>query len=658
MNVGMHRAWKLAAMALIGLQGAAAYADIVNIDAIVSGCTTCNNYIAPGTVVTMISPVQLTLAPGTYTIRNAATVNGVEPGANPQFLAWNVQAGRPDAWAWAFIIAADNGNGTATTINTYAIDERYTDLCCLATTQLGEASKTGVTATDGTGATVPGVTSTANFQVTFTLTATTVVDFAAVDYYPPDNAGGMALDVSPQVTSTLLGLSINGGNVCGTGPATGTVTLTAPAGPGGATITLLSNRANVADGPATVTVPAGQTQATFPITTGDVNADSAVTLQALYNGQVASASLTVHPLLASLAFTPTYPGDDPGGAEICSETTAQGTITLNCPAPRDETVTLVALDASGSFSEPAAPVPATVLIPLGQSSATFSVTGGEVMVDTNATVKATLGITTQTAPLTIHPLLGDLTLTPDTVPGTKDSIATLSLTFNVTNGQVCVAPPGGLSVNLTSDNSEVARPAVAGLTFPPGSNQATFRVTTDVPTEQTCAAGLSSTGTCAVNVVASAAGGVQSATLTVTQPAPPTAADVTSLLTLRPSGIFRDPFTRRWVQLIVIVNRGGQAIQGPMALVLDYYHPHDSNADAWKLSGALDLRTRLADSIGATKATAPVGRPYATLALGAGEVAHPGSLGPGEWLLIALTFDDPTGTPITYQPAVLAGGAF
>ncbi len=148
----------LGAASVMALYGISANAAILNIDGTVSGCTTCNNYIAPGTIVNMISPVQLTLGPGTYSISNAATINSVMPGANSNFTAFNVQAGRVDAWGWAFIVAADNGNGTATTINTYAIDQRRSDLCCLATTQLGEASKTGITALDGTGAILPGVT--------------------------------------------------------------------------------------------------------------------------------------------------------------------------------------------------------------------------------------------------------------------------------------------------------------------------------------------------------------------------------------------------------------------------------------------------------------------------------------------------------------------
>ena len=96
-----------------------ASAVIVNIDATVSGCNTCsggplNADVALGTVVTLIKPVQLTLGPGTYAITTAATVNGVEPGANSTFLAWNFEAGNANGFAWSFLIATDNGNGTGT----------------------------------------------------------------------------------------------------------------------------------------------------------------------------------------------------------------------------------------------------------------------------------------------------------------------------------------------------------------------------------------------------------------------------------------------------------------------------------------------------------------------------------------------------------------
>jgi probable HAF family extracellular repeat protein len=443
----------------------------------------------------------------------------------------------------------------------------------------------------------------------------------------------------------LEGLILSAATVCGTVQTTiGTVTLQTPAGASGALVPITSSRPNVADGPPSVTVAAGQTKATFPITTRDVSVATPVTITAFLNGTFKSATLTVHPLLSSVSFTP---------REICSRTTATAKVTLACPAPVAESVSLSSADSG------AAPVPNNVEVSLGKTIGSFSVTGGDVFSDANdIAITATLGADKQSDTLTVHPLLGNLTIVPATVMGKKTAIGTVSLTFNIFNGQNCQAPHGGINVALVSDNSEVARPAVPSITIPGGSSIGTFTINTSVPTAQTCAKGISNVGTCAVDISAEAAGGVQTASVDVTQPGSPAAVNVSQIVSVIPGGFHFDHATNTYTQELLIVNQVNSQtpIAAPIGLVLDHFPPGDTNPDPWVLIGAKDLDTSKALVIGTTKATTPVNRPVVTLSLT--NLPTPGVLNPGDSVTILLNFSNPTNAPITYIPVMIAGGKF
>jgi len=186
----------MTALWLMLLSGAA-NADILNLDATVSGCSTCfgGPLATPaGTVVTLINPVKLTLGAGTYTITNAATVNGVKPGANPNFLAFDFEAANASGWAWNFMVATDNGNGTGTLIKGDFVSGT-------ASTQALMAGKTGVQTFDYN-TVLPG-TSTAGFTDTLVLSRTTTLDFFIDDGFLPDNAAGVSLDINPTSSATV-----------------------------------------------------------------------------------------------------------------------------------------------------------------------------------------------------------------------------------------------------------------------------------------------------------------------------------------------------------------------------------------------------------------------------------------------------------------------
>ena len=127
------------------------------------------------------------------------------------------------------------------------------------------------------------------------------------------SAGGVTKSIfvnvspDPNAPRLLQSISIAPASVPGGTSATGTVTLSAPAPPNGASITLSTSNASAAQAPGVVNVPAGQTSASFSITTFAVNANTTVTITAFFD-TTRSASFTVTP---GGAPTPTPPGTLP-----------------------------------------------------------------------------------------------------------------------------------------------------------------------------------------------------------------------------------------------------------------------------------------------------------------------------------------------------------
>src|SRR6202035_4998628 len=61
-------------------------------------------------------PLQRTLGPGTYSIKNAAT--------SGNFSAFRYDGGGSD-WAWNFVIGSDNGNNTANVLDVGWVDAPF-----------------------------------------------------------------------------------------------------------------------------------------------------------------------------------------------------------------------------------------------------------------------------------------------------------------------------------------------------------------------------------------------------------------------------------------------------------------------------------------------------------------------------------------------------
>jgi FG-GAP-like repeat/Cep192 domain 4/Abnormal spindle-like microcephaly-assoc'd, ASPM-SPD-2-Hydin/HYDIN/CFA65/VesB-like, Ig-like domain len=235
----------------------------------------------------------------------------------------------------------------------------------------GSAYSPGFTITTGYVATATPVVISASYgktMVTATLTVNPVA-VAGVSLSPPTVVGGA------------------------TPASNNTVTLNAPAPPGGAVVTLTSSNPAVASVPASVTVAAGATTSpSFSITTTAVAAPAHVMISATYNSVTRSALLTVNPATpyAVKLSAATVSGGNP---------VASNQVQLNGPAPSGGAT--VAL----SSSNPAvAAVPASVLVPAGyRVSQQFVITTTPVTSSTAVTISATyLGIT-KSATLTVTP---------------------------------------------------------------------------------------------------------------------------------------------------------------------------------------------------------------------------------------------------------------
>lgn len=155
----------------------------------------------------------------------------------------------------------------------------------------------------------------------------------------------------------LQSLSLSPSIVYGGMSSTGTVTLNAPAPPGGMTINLSDNSGN-ATTPASVTVPEGETSATFEVTTVPIlGAQQTVVVTATADGVSRNRPLYINqPFVTGLSFSPEV---------IVGGNSTTGTVTLNAPAPTGGFTVSLSSD-SGS-----ATVPASVVVPAGETSVTF-----------------------------------------------------------------------------------------------------------------------------------------------------------------------------------------------------------------------------------------------------------------------------------------------
>ena len=137
-----------------------------------------------------------------------------------------------------------------------------------------------------------GATS-ATFTVsTSAVTASTAVTISAA-YGGVTRTASITVAPAPPPPANLSSLTLNPTSVIGgLQTSTGTVTLSAPAPAGGATVALSSSN-GVARVPSSVFVPAGATSASFTVNTSIVLLSTSATISASYNGTTRTAGISV-----------------------------------------------------------------------------------------------------------------------------------------------------------------------------------------------------------------------------------------------------------------------------------------------------------------------------------------------------------------------------
>lgn len=239
--------------------------------------------------------------------------------------------------------------------------------------------------------TVPAGATSATFSVSTSVVSASASVTISATYGGVSRSASLTVKPVPPPAPTPTSLTLNPTSVIGGNSSTGTVTLSGPAPTGGAQVVLSSSNTTVAHVPASVTVAAGATSATFTVSTSAVGASTAVTISGAYGGVSRTASLTVQPVpppaptLTSLTLNPT---SVVGGFQ-----SSRGTVTLSAPAPAGGVQVIL------SSSNGAASVPASVFIPAGASSASFTVNTSAVLMSTSATISAQYNGATRTATL-------------------------------------------------------------------------------------------------------------------------------------------------------------------------------------------------------------------------------------------------------------------
>jgi hypothetical protein len=238
-------------------------------------------------------------------------------------------------------------------------------------------------------------------------------------------------------------------------------------------------------------------------------------------------AFTQAPSLAAIALNP---------ASVVGGTTSEGTASLTSAAPPGGAVVTL---SSGSPS--AATVPASVTVPAGAFSATFTVSTASVTASTSATITGAFGGVTRSATLTVTPPpppIGpaSLSVSPATVEGGNPVTGTVFLSVG--------APAGGLVVSLSSSNTAAAT-VPATMIVHGGLSSGTFPVSTVAgPVTRT------------TTITASANGVSRTADLTVT----PSAAASLSTVAVNPASVTGGASSQGTVTLTSPAPAGGFAV--------------------------------------------------------------------------------------------------
>lgn len=188
----------------------------------------------------------------------------------------------------------------------------------------------------------------------------------------------------------LNSLSLSAPSAWGGSAVTGTVSLTGNAPSGGVTVALARSTTSVTI-PASVVVPAGQSSVNFPVSTSIVYYNVNATITASLNGVSRQAGLLIYPApqLSSLSISPSV---------ARGPASAQGIVRLNVAAPVGGWVVTLSSTKPG-----VAGVPASITVPVGQTSAAFNCSLFRVTTVQSATISASASGATKYVMVTVTP---------------------------------------------------------------------------------------------------------------------------------------------------------------------------------------------------------------------------------------------------------------
>ena len=337
--------------------------------------------------------------------------------------------------------------------------------------------------------------------VAFATGETTKTFDVVPNYVTMDTVGDVttSLDSVTQTTSlTVLShkvasVAVSPSMVIGGNSATGTVTISSPAAPGGYVVALSSSNPDIAV-PVEVTVPDGATTASFPVDFAVVANDGAGVITASLNGSSQMAAVNVK--AANMTTLGLSTASIAGGNPIT------GTINIDGKAPTGGLVVTL------SSSNAKVVVPATVTIAAGQMGATFTATTVSTAVNVPVTVTASArGVVLSQGVTITAPVVVSVASNPASITGSNTGVATVTL-----DGPA----PTGWAVSVMSDNPVLGFGLVAGVpvltktvTIPTGARSATTGINTVYVTADTV-----------VNVTASRAGVSAATMVNVLPPAP------------------------------------------------------------------------------------------------------------------------------------------
>jgi hypothetical protein len=279
----------------------------------------------------------------------------------------------------------------------------------------------------------------------------------------------------------LSGLSCSSNSMTGAGTDACTVTLTAAADTGGLTVDLSSSNSELAV-PSTVVVAAGSTTATFIATASAVTTAQTATITATAGGMTETYAIALNAEGATGTPALTLSPSVLSFGNVTLNTPATQTVTLSSTGTAALTISAGAATGTGfSMSGLSYPVTLnpgqTATLTVGFDPTTVGTATGTVSLTDNAsTGTAAIRLTGTGAAATGEGVLSGLTCSSDSLTGAGTDACTVTLT--------AAAAAGGLTVDLSSSNSELAVPSTVIVAA--GSTMATFTATaTAVTTAQT-----------------------------------------------------------------------------------------------------------------------------------------------------------------------------